>query len=61
MKRFSKEYLAKYPEKRGQDLATTRRACARYKSNPVAVFNFLEGTRLTPAKHAQQQLSLIHI
>ncbi len=54
MKRYSKEYLAKYPEKRGQDLATTRKACARYKSNPVSVFNFLEGTRLTPQKHAQQ-------
>ena len=55
MKRYSKEYLAKYPEKRGQDLATTRKACERYKSNPVSVFNFLEGTRLTPQKHAQQQ------
>ncbi|MDD0841939.1 acyltransferase [Pseudomonas sp. Gutcm_11s] len=54
MKRYSKEYLAKHPEKRGQDLATTRRACARYKNNPVSVFNFLEGTRLTPQKHAQQ-------
>ena len=29
MKRFSKEYLAKYPEKRGEDLATTRKACER--------------------------------
>ncbi|HSX72305.1 MAG TPA: acetyltransferase, partial [Pseudomonas sp.] len=48
------EYLAKHPEKRGQDLATTRRACARYRGNPVSVFNFLEGTRLTPQKHAQQ-------
>ncbi|MDP3816412.1 acyltransferase [Pseudomonas sp.] len=55
MQRFSKEYLAKHPEKRGQDLATTRKACARYQSNPVSVFNFLEGTRLSPAKHAQQQ------
>lgn len=54
MKRYSKEYLAKHPEKRGQDLATTRKACERYKSNPVSVFNFLEGTRLTPQKHAQQ-------
>jgi len=54
MKRFSKEYLAKHPEKRGQDLATTRKACERYKTNPVSVFNFLEGTRFTPAKHAAQ-------
>ncbi len=33
MKRFSKEYLAKHPEKRGEDLATTRRACERYRTN----------------------------
>lgn len=55
MKRFSKEYLAKHPEKRGQDLATTRKACERYKTNPVSVFNFLEGTRFTPEKHQQQK------
>ena len=61
MKRFSKEYLAKYPEKRGQDLATTRKACARYKTNPVSVFNFLEGTRLSPQKHAQQQSPFRHL
>ena len=61
MKRYSKEYLARHPEKRGQDLATTRKACARYKSNPVSVFNFLEGTRLTPQKHAQQNSPFKHL
>lgn len=61
MKRYSKEYLAKHPEKRGQDLATTRQACARYKTNPVSVFNFLEGTRNTPQKHAQQQSPFKHL
>jgi len=55
MKRYSKEYLAKHPEKKGQDLITTRQACERYKTNPVSVFNFLEGTRFTPAKHAAQK------
>lgn len=55
MKRYSKEYLARHPEKQGQDLATTRIACARYKTNPVSVFNFLEGTRFTPEKHQRQQ------
>jgi 1-acyl-sn-glycerol-3-phosphate acyltransferase len=55
MKRHSKEYLARHPEKKGQDLITTRKACERYKTNPVSVFNFLEGTRFTPAKHAAQK------
>ncbi|HCT40980.1 MAG TPA: acyltransferase [Moraxellaceae bacterium] len=55
MKRHSKEFLARYPEMKGQDLATTRKACERYKTNPVCVFNFLEGTRFTPEKHAAQK------
>lgn len=61
MKRYTKEYLAKHPEKKGQDLATTREACERYKTNPVSVFNFLEGTRFTPGKHAAQQSPFRHL
>ncbi|MDX1505170.1 MAG: acyltransferase [Spongiibacter sp.] len=55
MKRYSKEYLAKHPEKRGQDFESTRRACEKFKHTPVAVFNFLEGTRFTAAKQEAQQ------
>lgn len=61
MKRYSRAYLEKHPEKRGQDLATTRVACERYKTNPVCVFNFLEGTRFTPAKHAAQGSPFRHL
>lgn len=61
MKRYSRQYLEKHPEKRGQDLLTTRKACERYKTNPVAVFNFLEGTRFTPHKHDQQQSPYRHL
>lgn len=61
MKRYSKEYLAKHPEKRGQDLVTTRKTCARFHNNPVAIFNFLEGTRFTQAKHEQQQSPFKHL
>ena len=61
MKRYSKAYLAKHPEKQGQDLATTRKACERYKTNPVSVFNFLEGTRFTQEKHDQQQSPFQHL
>ncbi len=55
MKRYSKEYLEKHPEKRGQDFESTRRACEKFEHLPVAVFNFLEGTRFTPVKHEAQQ------
>lgn len=61
MKRYSKAYLAKHPEKQGQDLATTRKACERYKTNPVSVFNFLEGTRFTQEKHDQQNSQFEHL
>ncbi len=61
MKRYSKAYLAKHPEKQGQDLATTRKACERYKTNPVSVFNFLEGTRFTQEKYDQQKSPFQHL
>lgn len=61
MKRYSKAYLEKHPEKQGQDLATTRKACERYKTTPVSIFNFLEGTRFTQAKHAQQNSPFKHL
>ncbi|MGY4534966.1 1-acyl-sn-glycerol-3-phosphate acyltransferase [Pseudomonas sp. TE3786] len=54
MKRYTKAYLEKHPEKKGQDTAATRRACEKFSDVPVAIFNFLEGTRFTQAKHDQQ-------
>jgi 1-acyl-sn-glycerol-3-phosphate acyltransferase len=61
MKRYSAEYLEKHPEKRGTDLETTRRACAKYRFIPVAILNFLEGTRFTKKKHAEQRSPYKHL
>ncbi|MEF9996424.1 MAG: acyltransferase, partial [Burkholderiaceae bacterium] len=36
------------------DLATTRRACEKFKLIPTSVINFVEGTRFTRAKHKRQ-------
>ena len=55
MRRYSAEYLARHPEKKGRDLETTRRACQRYRDIPVAILNFLEGTRFTLDKQEEQQ------
>lgn len=55
MKRYSRETLAKHPELKGKDRESTRRACAKFRQLPVAVMNFAEGTRFTPAKHDAQQ------
>lgn len=61
MKRYSRQYLEKHPEKRGQDMATTRRSCEKFKDYPVAIINFLEGTRYTPAKKQKQQSPYEHL
>lgn len=60
-KRYSADYLALHPEKRGRDLATTRRACARYRTLPVAILNFLEATRFTLDKHSDQESPYRHL
>lgn len=54
MHRYTPEYLARYPEKRGKDLETTRRAAQRYRHMPVTILNFVEGTRFTREKQADQ-------
>ncbi len=61
MKRYTKAYLAKHPEKKGKDLETTRKACAKFSRIPVAIFNFLEGTRFTQAKHDEQNSQFQHL
>ena len=61
MKRYSKAYLEKHPEKRGKDLETTRKTCAKFRGKPTAIFNFAEGTRFTVAKHRQQQSPFRHL
>jgi len=54
MRRYSPEYLREHPEKRGKDLETTRRAAQRYKHIPVTILNFVEGTRFSEEKRADQ-------
>ena len=50
MKRHSKEEIARRPELKGRDLENARKACEKLRSIPVAMMNFPEGTRFTPAK-----------
>jgi 1-acyl-sn-glycerol-3-phosphate acyltransferase len=61
MKRYTSEYLQQHPEKRGEDLATTRRACQRYRHVPVAIANFVEGTRFSEAKRRAQDSPYRHL
>ncbi|HSX51171.1 MAG TPA: acyltransferase [Cellvibrio sp.] len=61
MRRYSKAQLARHPELKGKDVEQTRKACERFRHHPVTIINFLEGTRFTPAKHAQQNSPYRHL
>ena len=61
MKRYSRQYLVKHPEKRGEDMKETRRACEKFRHTPVSIMNFVEGTRFTPAKRAAQKSPYTHL
>ena len=61
MQRYTKQQLEAHPEWRGKDKLATRKACEKFRQSPVSVMNFVEGTRYTPAKHAQQQSPYVHL
>lgn len=61
MKRYSKAFLKKNPHLKGQDLEITRTACEKFKNSPIAIMNFVEGTRFTPQKHAKQDSPFDHL
>lgn len=61
MKRYSRQTLIRKPHLKGKDLETTRKSCERFKLTPVAVLNFLEGTRFTTAKHQQSKSPYEHL
>lgn len=55
MKRHTKEQIAKNPELKYRDLEEARKSCQQLLSQPFTLLNYLEGTRFSPEKHAQQQ------
>ena len=61
MRRYSRSFLEKYPHLKGKDLESTRKACERFKTIPISIMNFVEGTRFTPAKHGAQKSPLRHL
>jgi 1-acyl-sn-glycerol-3-phosphate acyltransferase len=61
MKRHSHEAIEANPELRFEDLETTRRACALYRSERVTLINFLEGTRFTEAKRVERGSPYRHL
>ena len=61
MHRHTKEQIARRPELKGKDIAATQAACEKFRYTPVTVFNFMEGTRFTTAKHDNQKSPYKHL
>ncbi len=50
LRRYSRTYLLKHPEKRFTDIETSREACKKFSGVPTMMVIFPEGTRFTPEK-----------
>lgn len=61
MHRYSKKVLAKHPELKNKDIETTKRACAKFRTTPTTIANFIEGTRFSEKKRNQQQSPYQHL
>lgn len=61
MRRYSKTFLRKHPEKAGDDLKETQQACRKFSYQPSSVMNFLEGTRFTGEKQQAQNSPFRHL
>ena len=53
MRRYSRGYLIRHPERRGKDVETTRRSCEKFRVHPTTIVNFVEGSRFTEEKQRQ--------
>ena len=54
MNRTSPAKLKKNPKLKGKDLATTRRACEKFRNMPTSIINYVEGSRFTQDKRQRQ-------
>lgn len=61
MHRHTKEQISRNPGLKGKDVAATQAACEKFRYTPVTIFNFMEGTRFTPAKHKRQNSPYKHL
>jgi len=55
IKRYTKSELKRKPHLKGKDMEITRKACEKFKTVPISIMNFVEGTRFTQEKHKRQK------
>ena len=61
MKRYSKEAIEKNPALKKKDLNTAQALCEKYKHQPIALMNFVEGSRFSSLKKKQQNSPFKHL
>jgi 1-acyl-sn-glycerol-3-phosphate acyltransferase len=61
MGRYTRKQIAKNPALGKRDMEVTRRACEKFRTIPVSVMNFVEGTRFRPEKYASQASPYRHL
>ena len=55
MKRYSRSFVEKHPHLKGKDIASTRKACEKFKKIPTTIVNFVEGSRYTEEKRQRRK------
>nr|WP_159466020.1 acyltransferase [Scandinavium goeteborgense] len=61
MRRYSRAYLIRHPERRGKDVETTRRSCEKFRTHPTTIVNFVEGSRFTEDKRIETRSPYKHL
>ncbi|MCF6249133.1 MAG: acetyltransferase, partial [Desulfobacula sp.] len=49
------------PKLKGKDIESTKKACQKFKTTPVSIMNFVEGTRFTVQKRNTQNSPFHHL
>ncbi|MFP4138140.1 MAG: acetyltransferase [Halomonas sp.] len=61
LRRLSREQRERHPHLARRDREATERMCRHARERPIAIYNFVEGTRFTPAKHKAQASPYRHL
>ncbi|WP_368283089.1 acyltransferase [Klebsiella variicola] len=61
MRRYSRSYLIRHPERRGKDVETTRRSCEKFRAHPTTIVNSVEGSRFTEAKKHETRSPYVNL
>ncbi|MCJ2377848.1 acyltransferase [Vibrio sp. ZSDZ34] len=61
MKRHSREYLLRHPERRNDDFDAIHKACDKFRLAPTTLVNFVEGTRASQDKLATAKTPYRHL